>query len=106
MDQKDLRNQRIFVRFGILALLALAFAGCGRKGPLELPSATAPTPALDAAEQRILPTTDSPGLIQPPTKFVDKPTSEKLDQAARNPSKPINAPGPDTGKPFFLDPLL
>lgn len=98
-------------RIGLVAVLlaVMALAGCGRKGPLELPP-NAPTtlsPAETAAqENRVQPLTDDPGLIQPPNKVTERPASEKLQQAVQNPSRPINGPERQTGKRFILDPLL
>ncbi len=81
-----------------IALLAvLALAGCGRRGPLELPPGAPPQPAAQTAATR---------------------NSVLGNQVARTPGqkqsdifsegtvpRPINAaPQPKTG--FFLDPLL
>jgi predicted small lipoprotein YifL len=99
-------DHKISLRLAIAALVALSLAGCGRKGPLELPASNAPTPPLDALENRILPQQDSPGLIQPPNRYAEQPVGTKLDQAAQKSAHPINAPAAPATKPFFLDPLL
>ncbi|AWL99045.1 LPS translocon maturation chaperone LptM [Bradyrhizobium amphicarpaeae] len=74
----------------VLSLTALALAGCGRKGPLDLPptASSAPTanvaaPADTAAQK---------------TSSMFNPTSSGAD------AEPAAAKG--RKKPFILDPLL
>jgi predicted small lipoprotein YifL len=103
-------NQSVVRRLGLIVLLSATLAGCGRKGPLELPPNAAATPPAQPTSapvvSRVSPAEDNPGLIQPPTKYVDQPASEKLDQAARKPAPAINAPPAAATKAFILDPLL
>jgi len=63
-------------------MLALALAGCGRKGPLEAPSAALPSTVAKAA-------TDSPTLAPAPKQ-----------QAPASPKQEVPK------KPFFLDFIL
>ena len=100
--------QRKLIRLGFVALAAASLlAGCGRKGPLELPpNAPPPTPAEAAAAARAQPAVDNPGLIQPPNRTVDVPGGAGLDGASRGPAAPINGAKPASDKPFLLDPLL
>ena len=87
-------------------LAALALAGCGRRGPLELPPGA---PAQAASAQRP-PLYDPapPGLIQSPNRVIERTPEEKQQVFSEgNVPRPINAPpAPKTGKSFVLDPLL
>jgi predicted small lipoprotein YifL len=99
----------------LLALLALA--GCGRKGPLELPPGAPPESAAQSAaiESRVLGNEDHPGVIQPPNSGnVPTPAQKQAAAAAAKVAtpaaegvvpRPINAP-PQAKTGFFLDPLL
>lgn len=98
-------------RLGAVALVAaLALAGCGRKGPLELPPGAPQTQspaATNAEDARVLPNQPDPGLIQPPNKTTQATPSEKLDKAVANPEPSINgAAATKPAKSLFLDPLL
>ena len=101
-------------RIGVAAcLVALALAGCGRRGPLEppigSPQTRAPQPdatALQAAQTRTLDDTDEPGLIQTPNVVYEQSTIAKLNSATKNPARPINAQPVDRQSTFFLDPLV
>lgn len=102
-------DQRVSFRLGFIVLVAASLAGCGRKGPLELPpnAATTPTQTQAASDAATPPSLDNPALIQPPNKFMDKPASAKLAEASRKPVHPINnAAQAPAKKPFILDPLL
>ena len=84
-------SRRAFV---LAALAALALAGCGRKGPLELPAdVQAERNARLAAEQAAAP--------PPPRKLSD-------DGAPQKPQPQLGDIGrrPPPLYPFFLDPLL
>lgn len=95
----------------VLCLVAVSLAGCGRRGPLELPDSAAATPAQaearQAAQQRALQTEDQPGLIQSPNKAYEQPAAAKLNfDTNKNPPRPINAPQASRPGTFVLDPLL
>ena len=91
------RAKRLILALAIAPLLAGALAGCGRKGPLELP------PDVQAARQ-------------------EKIAEQQADQAAKNPDKgklsqqgvkpkarPVEGDvghRPPADYPFFLDPIL
>ena len=100
------------LRLGLLVVLAaLALAGCGRRGPLELPPGAprAPADAATAAQQtRVLNDDDQPGLIQSPDKVYERSeTTEQQIFKEAPAAKPINAPpAPAKHGGFFLDPLL
>ena len=99
------------VRLGLLAcFLALALAGCGRKGPLEPPPGApqVQTPGAAASQQtRALQNTDEPGLIQSPNTVYEESAIAKLNSAAsKPPARPINAPPVASPNGFFLDPLV
>jgi predicted small lipoprotein YifL len=71
----------------LLAAAALALAGCGRKGPLELPPNTPPEAAAAAQANADHEPAPRPSLFDP------------------TPDAPTTAPrGPK--RPFVLDPLL
>jgi predicted small lipoprotein YifL len=105
------------VACGAALAVALALAGCGRRGPLEPPVAQAPatTPAQkdaqarkDATDQTIaLQNTDEPGLIQSPNTVYEQSALAKLNSAtSKPPPRPINAPPVASPNAFFLDPLI
>jgi predicted small lipoprotein YifL len=71
----------------VLAAVALALAGCGRKGPLELPPTASPE-AVAAAQA------DADHEPAPRPSVFD-PSPEPAPTAAKG-----------TKKPFLLDPLL
>ena len=93
----------------VLAVATLALAGCGRKGPLDLPPNTS-TPSPVASTPSPVASTPSPATSTP------SPAAPQSDaeQAASKPSvfdpsygadaPPAAAKG--TKKPFLLDPLL
>jgi predicted small lipoprotein YifL len=106
-------------RFRPIALAALivplALAGCGRRGPLELPNGApkTQTPAAEEARQtRILNDQGAPGLIQSPNQYVEttppEPTQPNVMSTASTPPppRPINGPPSDRPRTFILDPLL
>ena len=76
----------------VLSLTALALAGCGRKGQLDLP----PT-ASSASTANVAAPTDTETAAQKSSSMFN-PTSSGLDAA------PAAARG--SKKPFILDPLL
>jgi predicted small lipoprotein YifL len=77
------RRSTVLFRLGLAITLAVALAGCGRKGPLDLPpAAAAPAPAQQPAT--------GTGLMNPPI-------------GASAPAQP--QPGPPN-RPFLLDPML
>ncbi|AWM05206.1 MULTISPECIES: LPS translocon maturation chaperone LptM [Bradyrhizobium] len=76
----------------VLSLTALALAGCGRKGPLDLP----PT-ASSASTANVAAPTDTDTAAQK-TSSMFNPTSSGAD------AEPAAAKG--RKKPFILDPLL
>ena len=76
----------------VLSLTALALAGCGRKGPLDLPPTAPNAPTANGAAP-----TDTETAAQK-TSSMFNPTSSGADTA------PAAAKG--SKKPFILDPLL
>ncbi|WP_128923334.1 LPS translocon maturation chaperone LptM [Bradyrhizobium guangxiense] len=76
----------------VLSLTALALAGCGRKGPLDLPPTAANAPAATGGAP-----VDETAAQKTPSLF--DPTSTSGADAA-----PAAAKG--RKKPFILDPLL
>lgn len=92
------------LRLGVVVAV-LVLAGCGRRGPLELPPG-APQSQLNAAaasqnEQ------DTPGLVQTPNRAYEQPAAAKRQVFKEEPApRPINAPPPARSGGFLLDPLL
>ena len=92
-----------------IALLAvLALAGCGRRGPLELPPGAPAQPAAQTAatQNRVL-GQDNPSLVQSLDNAVARTPGQKQTDIFSEGTvpRPINAPPqPKTG--FVLDPLL
>lgn len=76
----------------VLSLTALALAGCGRKGPLDLPPTASNAPAATGAAP-----VDTETAAQKAPSLFD-PTSSGAEAA------PAAAKG--RKKPFILDPLL
>jgi len=74
----------------VLSLTALALAGCGRKGPLDLPPTASSAPTANVA-------TPADTAAQK-TSSMFNPTSSGAD------AEPAAARG--RKKPFILDPLL
>jgi predicted small lipoprotein YifL len=96
---------RYRLRFGffVVAAAALALAGCGRKGDLELPPGPATQPPVAAAPlgpSSFLPAYGTPGA----------PTTQQQEDAAAVKSgfdshgNPVAGPG--AKKSFILDPIL
>lgn len=91
-------NDRVIVRLAIIGVLAatLGLAGCGRKGPLELPpSAAASQP--DAAAK-------SAQRAAAASAAAANEDDDLTDDAAGFSRKQKKQRGPK--KPFFLDPLI
>jgi len=78
------RRSTALFRLAVAMTLAAALAGCGRKGPLDLPPSAAATPAPEQQPAA------GPGLLASP-----------LGTGA--PAQPQPAP---PNRPFVLDPLL
>ena len=97
---------------GIVVLAALALAGCGRRGPLELPPGApqaAASPSSQAAQDRVLDDPGPPGVIQSPNVHLERTAAQKQQDVFSEGQvpRPINAPPqPKTGQGFVLDPLL
>ena len=74
----------------VLSLTALALAGCGRKGPLDLPPTASNAPATNGAAPADTETQRTPSAFNPTYGGADA------------------APAASKGrkKPFILDPLL
>ncbi|UQR64473.1 lipoprotein [Bradyrhizobium sp. C-145] len=75
----------------VLSLTALALAGCGRKGPLDLPPTASNAPTVNGAAP------------------VDTETEAQRTPSVFNPTYGVDAaPAAAKGrkKPFILDPLL
>ena len=104
---------RLVVRL-VLAASLLAIAGCGRRGPLEVPpgAPNIQSPAAAEAQQaRVLSDEDNPGLLQSPDQVIEaspEAKQQQLTQRATSPvaPRPINGPPVEKRSTFFLDPLL
>ncbi|MGA8169404.1 MAG: lipoprotein [Methylocystis sp.] len=94
------RARRLILAFAIAPLLTGALAGCGRKGPLELPpdvqavrdARRAQQEAADAAKAR-----------------TDGQKQKLSDEGAKPKAKPVEGDighRPPADYPFFLDPIL
>jgi predicted small lipoprotein YifL len=84
MRRPALRGRQIGRQLVLVSLIALAVAGCGRRGTLEPP----------------------PGLAAPTATGDEKPVAGGSD-VALTPSKPHTPPPIQPGtQPFILDPLL
>ena len=101
---------------GVALLAGLALAGCGRRGPLELPPGAPPESAAKSAaiEDRVLGDQTHPGTVPNPNTGIAQTTAQKQTVAGKGPvgttaegevPRPINAP-PQAKTGFFLDPLL
>ena len=96
------RAKRLILALAIAPLLAGALAGCGRKGPLELP------PDVQAARQE--------KIAQQQAEEAEKAKAEnggqppKLSQQGVKPkARPVEGDvgnRPPADYPFFLDPIL
>ncbi len=75
----------------VLSLTALALAGCGRKGPLDLPPTASNAPTANVAAP-----TD--------TETAAQKTSSMFSPTSGADAEPAAAKG--RKKPFILDPLL
>ena len=80
----NVRGRRMTRQFGLVVLMALAVAGCGRRGALE------PPPGSAAAASAVEPSVSANG------------SDMALMPGKSRKPKPVQ-PGSD---PFFLDPLL
>ncbi len=89
---------RFYSRFALAAagIAALALAGCGRNGPLELP----PGPAVPAPQATAAPPPTYPDGTPIPGSSQDTAMKTGFDQYGR----PVAAQG--ERKSFILDPLL
>ncbi|MGQ4275035.1 LPS translocon maturation chaperone LptM [Terrihabitans sp. B22-R8] len=110
-------TRRAIVTGAMVALVLIAVAGCGRKGPLELPEAA--TPAREQAAPAALipaptayssPQASSSSLLPPPTNTAAGAAEWSYQQprdplpVAEKPAKPAKRTKPD--RPFILDSLL
>jgi predicted small lipoprotein YifL len=82
------------VAFAAIGVAALALAGCGREGPLELPPG--PAPAVPAATSQLR----SPDGTPAPGSPQDTAVKTGFDAQGN----PVATPGQK--KSFILDPLL
>lgn len=90
------RRSSACVKLAILMLTAAALAGCGRKGPLELPPSAAAQPAgarSDVAPRGDVAANSAPGIGRSDALFA---TGDEPDPVAARGRK----------KSFFLDFLL
>jgi predicted small lipoprotein YifL len=98
--ERSLAGHRL--SFGlVLAVAALALAGCGRKGALEMPPGPATEPPVAAAPV-------SPSSFMP--NYAGAPATQQQEDAAAvkngfdSRGNPVAAPS--TKKSFILDPIL
>ena len=88
------RARRLILAIAIASLLAGALAGCGRKGPLELP------PDVEAAREA----------KRAKAKAASGDHKQKLSEEGAKPkAKPVEGDigqRPPADYPFFLDPIL
>jgi predicted small lipoprotein YifL len=98
--------------FFVLVLLGcVALCGCGRRGPLELPSGAPGQPAAENTttladkQAAAFNETAPPGVIQSPNQVVQVNKSS-AQLAAQPPERAINQPRPAKPSTFLLDPLL
>lgn len=129
MTQKSdaVNGKRLFLRVGVLALLALAVAGAVylRQGTLAQPGVASETPPKPAAAGDVEPATSSlqpelptvvevvvypgggPGADEPADEAVDETASEVTEAAAEvllpAPEEPVVAPEPPKPLPKLLD---
>ena len=85
---------------GAAVSLALGLAGCGRKGPLDLPPGDMPSPQANASnltQPAFGPSSITPGSQQQ--------TSGSAPNAVDAQGRPIYQPAPKN-KSFILDPIL
>ena len=84
--------------FGAAVSLALGLAGCGRKGPLDLPPSDTPSPQASANQtQPAFGSSLMPGSSQQPAAHAPN--------AFDTHGNPIYQP-PPSRKSFILDPIL
>ncbi len=95
------RAKRLILALAIAPLLAGALAGCGRKGPLELP------PDVQAARQEKIAQQQADEAAKATAASGGK---QKLsDQGAKPKAMPVEGDvghRPPADYPFFLDPIL
>jgi len=96
------RAKRLILALAIAPLLAGALAGCGRRGPLELP------PDVQAARQEKLAQQQADEAAK--AKAASGDQKPKLsDQGAKPKTMPVEGDAgyrPPADYPFFLDPIL
>jgi predicted small lipoprotein YifL len=84
--------------FGAAVSLALGLAGCGRRGPLDLPPSDTPSPQANLTKPAFGPSSMMPGSSQ---QQPDTHTPNAVDATGH----PIYQP-PASHKSFILDPIL
>ncbi len=102
---------RTLARAVAFGALALTLAGCGRRGPLELPASAPPTQAQAAADQTAqtvaLQNKDTPGVLQSPNQYYEQSAAAKQQVFVAGPApRAINAAPVTRPTKFPLDPLL
>jgi predicted small lipoprotein YifL len=87
---------------GAAVSLTLGLAGCGRKGPLDLPPSSTPSPQASSnlTQPSFGPSSMMPGAQPPPQQTAGQPTN-----AYDSNGRPIYQP-PPKNKSFILDPVL
>ena len=96
------RARRLILALAIAPLLVGALAGCGRKGPLELP------PDVEAARKEKLAQQQADEAAK--AKALNGDQKQKLsEQAAKPKAMPVEGDAghrPPADYPFILDPIL
>ncbi len=96
------RAKRLILALAIAPLLAGALAGCGRKGPLELP------PDVEAAREAKRAQQEAADAAK--AKAASGDHKQKLSEEGAKPkAKPVEGDigqRPPADYPFFLDPIL
>jgi predicted small lipoprotein YifL len=96
------RRRRLIFAFAIAPLLAASLAGCGRKGPLELPPDVQAARDASRAEHEATAAANAKNV-------AGSPKQKLSEEGAKPKAQPVEGEishRPPQAYPFFLDPLL